>query len=199
MYAYEADTINPLSRKRDRIKHPDFMNAVMERCLHATKSYFETFFTIPVSEYPFLAAHQWLALVVVITILYRLSLGLPRLLSWNVQIARCVAPLEAYLEQCCKTVLFAQRINGSDVCAGTQRRKDLYSLLGVIIGDVLVEYNRRKGLGLEERMAPSSAIVHRKALVDDDHVNLDDNGNASDIVTMNIYRHPCPAYSYWKS
>lgn len=202
-YAYEADMINPLVRSRRLVNDSELTTSVVERCLKAIKGYFEAFFTIPASEYPFLSGYQWVALVYTITLLYKLSLGLPRLPSWNVHLARSMAPLDVYLDQCCKTMDFAHRIAGHEVSSQSSPRKDLYSLQVAIWRDVLEEYERRKSLLPEQRMSSSSGVVHRKALENAvDHGPKAGTAASARDTTANGRReapnHPCPAYMYWK-
>jgi hypothetical protein len=177
MYVFEACLINPLVRRKrsNSTSHNTTIlsTIILRRCLQAVRSFFEAFFTVPTSEYRFLSCHQWMAITYAIVLLYKLSLSLPYVPSWDVQIARSTVPLEDYLEQCCKSMNFAHRVASTPSDNNGAIRKDLYSLQAVIWNDVLMEYLRRKDLSLDQRSISSSNVVHRRALADSTEASRD--------------------------
>jgi hypothetical protein len=204
MYTFEGDIVNPVIRRNSRTQQPQSgtyksrMEAIVTRCMKAAKSFLDTFLTIPASEYPFLATHQWHAQVYATVMLYKLSLGLSRLPSWDVSVARSYVSLEDYIDQLCKTMVFSRRGIGD---GGTVARKSLYVLQDTIWRDVQKEFVRRRDLPLDKRLASSAKAVHR-AILEIDGNHLETSESTSETREPNVEKnrsaHPCPAYIYWK-
>jgi hypothetical protein len=201
MHVYEADLINPLNLRHNHeilVSDEEMAIIILKHCLQAIKDLFETFFTIPASEYPLLSSHQWMAVGHAVLLLYKLSLGIARVPGWDVQIAWTTAPFGEYMEQCCKSMAFAHRVVCADTSNQTGPRKDLYSLQAAIWQDVLDEFLRKKDLPWEERTVSTSNFVHRKAL--GGHVEGQGGNHAilaggKRVVHNGEHRskHPCPA------
>jgi hypothetical protein len=208
MYIFEADMVNPIVRRLSpnqrhgsEVPSPVYAmryTTVVTGCMKAAKGFFDAFLTIPVSEYPFLAAHQWFSLVYATVMLYKLSLGLYRLPSWDVSITQSFAPLEEYIDKLCKNMIVARRSSCPD---DTVLGKDLYSLQDIIWKDVSKEYIRRRGSAHDKRLASSSTAVHRVILGRESGQGrgLEPTSEIGEkLIDKNRSAHPCPAHIYWK-
>ena len=160
------DLINPfadktLSRQQDVINpsgaslNAQVRHEILVLCLKSTKDFFESFMTIPASEYNLISFVQWNALIFATMVLYRLSLGLASIPEWNPEIARSSVPLETYLDHCCQLMSAATSTNELD---DGKRRNDLFSLMAPIWNNVRDTYLRLRDLPWDEAVADQGKV-----------------------------------------
>lgn len=68
------------------------------KCVSSTKEYLDLFFAVPAMEYSSLPFSAWYQVILTVFVLYRLSVGLPEVPEWNVEIARQTVDLQEYLD-----------------------------------------------------------------------------------------------------
>lgn len=146
------------------------------KCVNSAKEYLDYFLTLPFAELNSLPFSTWYQVILTVFVLYRLSVGLPEVPEWNVEIAQHTVDLQDYLD----TLLsHLQTIKPS-----TDRQvptKSLFSRLPEILGSVKTSYTSAKENPTQDR---DSRNAHHELLVS---IN-----KASSMQKM----HRCPALRY---
>ena len=155
-------------------------------CLEGAKDFFESFLTIPASEYRSLSLIQWNALIFATMVLYKLSIGLASFPEWNPEVARNSVPLEDYLETCCQLMSVAFRNSVPD---RLEQGQDLFSLLGPIWSNVRESYLRLRQMSWVEAVTDLSK-AHLTSFAE-----LPSSG--SSFPSQPSVHHRCPAFSFW--
>lgn len=109
------------------------------KCVSSAKEYLDYFVTIPMAELSNLPFSTWYQLILTVFVLYRLSVGLPEVPEWNVEIAQSTMDLQDYLD----TLSSHLKI----IKPSTDRQtptKSLFSRLHDIIGSVRTSYKSAK-------------------------------------------------------
>ena len=146
------------------------------KCVSSTKEYLDSFFAIPAAEHNNLPFSAWYQVILTVFVLYRLSVGLPEVREWNVEIAQQTVDLQGYFD----TLLsHLQAIKPSpDRQIPT---KSLFSRLPEIIGSVKTSYALAK-----ENLAQVRDSRHAH------HELKASNNTASSVQGL----HRCPALRY---
>lgn len=146
------------------------------KCLSSTREYLDYFFTLPIAELNSLPFSAWYQVILTLFVLYRLSVGLPEVPEWNVEIAQHTVDLQDYLD---RLLSHLQTIKPSiDRQIPT---KSLFSRLSEIIGSVKTSYTSAKESFTEVR---DSLNAHHELLAS---IN-----KASSMQRL----HRCPALRY---
>lgn len=146
----------PMDPMSNSIDCPSRIDILVD-CLQAAVEYLDFFLTIPLSSYSLLSTSQWSALIYSIVVMYRLSIGTPRVPLWDVQVARSTVKLERYLEILCDRM---QHVSQERLRAIVETSKrDLYSVMGLIFQNVRNTYERLRRLP-QEKSSTDEAIVH---------------------------------------
>lgn len=126
------------------------------KCLSSTREYLDYFFTLPIADLSSLPFSAWYQVILTVFVLYRLSVGLPELPEWDVEIAQHTVDLGYYLD----TLLsHLQTIKPSE-----DRQiptESLFSRLPEIIGSVKSSYTSAKE---DLAQARDSRDAHHKPL-----------------------------------
>lgn len=133
MAGYAEPTISP-SKSQVHLE-------VLFLCLKSAGNFAGTLLTIPPHELTNISYIQWSGLIYAITIIYRLTVGIPHLPDWDVRVARKTIDLEAIL------IGHSCRFGHYSVC--TQKipgDEYLFSMMSPIIEDVLMSYERLRQL-----------------------------------------------------
>lgn len=205
LHAYEINLINPFAYRRP--PEPtgndtaDMQDAsarilVLRYCLEAAKDYFETFLTIPASQYQLLASVQWYSLIYATIVVYKLSLGLPKVPEWDIAIARSFAPLDVYLDTCIERMKIACSPSGADFSAYATDRHDLFSLLVPIWESVRATFHELSRLP-EEQSAIIGGAAHETRFFDMAISAKRGNGPRLYGGLPQNLGHRCPAYPFW--
>lgn len=143
----EMDIFNPFvpaCKKQNRIPSSEVLAEIspvrlniLFACLSAAQSFFSSFLSIPASSYRLLSIVDWSRLIYATVIIYKLSLGSPRIPEWDVQAARTTANLECYLETLCQRM---QSISSTG--PGVPEGADLFSIMKLIFDNVKSTYVR---------------------------------------------------------
>lgn len=220
-YIHEMDLINPFAdntqndpanttttdraqtTEMDLCPHSSLRSDILLRCLQGARDFFETFLTIPASEYCLLSAVQWYGLIYATVIIYKLSVGLKAVPEWDVEIARNLAPLEMYLDTCCERMEVASSTRQTDGEPGNG--DDLFSLMAPIWHNVKQTYGRLKRLPQEES-AHDRERVHQTSFPSPMRTRSSVTAAADDNDARprprpvpKKWEHPCPAYPFWKT
>ncbi|CAG8425877.1 unnamed protein product [Penicillium salamii] len=114
---------------------------VLFLCLKSAGNFAGTLLTIPPYELTNISYIQWSGLIYAITIIYRLTVGIPHLPDWDVRVARKTIDFEAILiGHSCRFGHYSfctQKIPGDEY---------LFSMMSPIIEDVLMSYERLRQL-----------------------------------------------------
>ena len=152
---------------------------ILFTCLEATKSYFESFLSLPVQHYRYISYIELGRLIFATFVLYKLCLGPSTVPEWDVHVARKTANIEIYLESLCYRLQHINVGNPKD-----PQKVDLFSLLKLIFENVKMTYQR-----LKVREEPIEGI-------DDTAPHL------SFVRAPKAPTRPkrlfCPAFPYWK-
>jgi hypothetical protein len=190
-------TGGPTDQMSCAIDSPSRIDILLD-CLASATAYLDLWLTIPISTYPFLATSQWSGFIYSTVIIYRLSIGTPRVPLWDVQVARETVKLERYLEVMCEKMQEATRERLKEI-VGTHNR-DLYSVMGLVLQNVRNTYSRL-------RMLPQSLSsmdedpVHATSFPDDESslpvprpgpIFETDQPRAG-------YQSRCPALQFWST
>ena len=136
-------TITPTNPTHHPTPSPSRIDLLLS-CLQASTSYLNHFLTIPITTYPHLSTTQWSGLIYSLVIIYRLSIGTPRIPTWDVQITRDTVKLERYLEVLCERM---QQATHQRLHAITETNKrDLYAVMGLVLQNVRNTYERLRHL-----------------------------------------------------
>ena len=114
--------------------HPMVISNLI-KCVSSTKEYLDSFFALPAAEHNSLPFSAWYQVIFTVFVLYRLSVGLPEVPQWDVEIAQQTVDLQGYFD----TLLsHLQAIKPSpDRQIPT---KSLFSRLSEIMGSVKTSY-----------------------------------------------------------
>ncbi|EED15880.1 conserved hypothetical protein [Talaromyces stipitatus ATCC 10500] len=155
---------------------PPMIAGNLIKCVNSTKESIDSFLDISVAEYNSLSFPLWYQVILTLFVLYRLSVALPEVPEWNVEIAQQTVDLQAYLD-----TLFS-RLRIIEPCLGRQiPTKSLFSRLYEVIGSVKASY----ALAKEN---PAEICDSRHA-----HHELKDPNNTVSLVQR---LHRCPALRY---
>ncbi|KAJ6000316.1 hypothetical protein N7481_000725 [Penicillium waksmanii] len=155
--------------------HPMVISNLI-KCVNSAKEYLDYFFTLPTAELHSLPFSAWYQLILTVFVLYRLSVGLPEVPEWNVEIAQHTVDLQDYLDT---LLTHLQTLKPS-----TDRQvptKSLFSKLPEIIGSVKTSYTSAKENTTQDR---DSRKAHHELLVS--------ISKASSMQNL----HRCPALRY---
>ncbi|EXJ78958.1 hypothetical protein A1O3_08458 [Capronia epimyces CBS 606.96] len=191
-------TVVPMDNASSPAGSPSRIDILVE-CLQAAMGYVDCFISIPLSSYPLLCTAQWAGLVCSLTVMYRLSIGVPRVPLWDVQVARDTVKLEQYLEVLCDRTQRATRERLGAI-AETNKR-DLYSIMGLILQNVRNTYERLRHLP-QDKSSTDEAPVHSTSFPDQ-LVNEQTlpQPRPGPIFEQNMprpgYQDRCPARQFW--
>lgn len=104
--------------------------------IEAAKQAFDAFLQTSPDLLNHLSITEWYHIIFIVIVLYRLSIGLPRMLHWNVQLARHTVDLETYLT-CLIEIIVLSRNNLS---VTANQSFSLYSMLPDILTSVKTSY-----------------------------------------------------------
>lgn len=156
VYSHEQDLLSPWTSTRrltatgpPPVPMPSPTNCasridLLLTCLQSAISFTDLFLTLPLSTYPHLSTSQWSSLIYSLVIIYRLSIGTPRVPLWDVHLARDTVRLERYLEVLCERMQQVTRERLRAI-ADTNKR-DLYSVMGLVLQNVRNTYERLRRL-----------------------------------------------------
>ncbi|PYI28965.1 hypothetical protein BP00DRAFT_401748 [Aspergillus indologenus CBS 114.80] len=93
----------PPSREGDKAStilsaHPRVISNLI-KCVSSAQGYLNIFCALPVAEQSSFPSSTWYQVVLVVFVLYRLSVGLPEVPQWNVDLARQTVNLQEYIGQ----------------------------------------------------------------------------------------------------
>lgn len=160
---------------------------ILVLCLNGAKDFFQSFLTIPASEYQSVSMIQWNALIFATMVLYKLSIGMASIPEWNPEVAQSSVPLETYLETCCQRMSAATSY--PSVSEGWEQRQDFFSLMSPIWRNVKDTYLRLRQMSWAEAVADVGK-VHATSFP-----NMSASGESSPSRTT--VHHRCPAFSFW--
>jgi hypothetical protein len=164
MHVYEMDLVNICAPKKRQTTNP---------CKHLTSSSFtsqirlevlflglksagqlaQNFLSIPISEYGSLSYIQWSSIIYAITIIYRLTVGIPQLRDWDVRVARRTIDFECVLDA------FCSRFNSVSLCGrDLLENRDLFSMMGSIFENIKQTYDRVKQLPQNDSADDNSPV-----------------------------------------
>ena len=159
---------------------------VLLLCLEGAKDFFQSFLTIPASEYHALSMIQWNALIFATMVLYKLSIGLASIPEWDPEVARGSVPLETYLETCCHLMSAA---TSNCVPAQCEDGPDFFSLMAPIWGNVKDTYSRLRQMPWDQAVADQGE-VHATSFP-----GIARPGRS--VPSQTSVPHRCPAFSFW--
>lgn len=175
---------------------------VLLHCLQAAMEYLDLFLTIPLCSYPLLCTSQWSGLIYSIVIMYRLSIGTPRVPLWDVQVARDTAKLETYLAMLCDKM---QQATQERLRATLETNKrDLYSVMGLVFQNVRNTYERLRRLP-QAQSSTDDAPVHATSFPDKEFIAAEQlpQPRPGPIFvreqTKPGYQNRCPAMQFWST
>ncbi|KAJ5941695.1 hypothetical protein N7516_001863 [Penicillium verrucosum] len=188
MHVYEMDLVNvfasKMRRTTDSLKHSTSLSStsripleVLFLCLKSAGQLAQTFLYIPTSEYGSLSYMQWTCIIYAISIIYRLTVGIPQLRDWDVRVARTTIDFDYILDALCSRFDSVPRCNHTGLENG-----DLFSMMGSIFENVKQTYGRLQLLPQDDS-ADDTGPVHATSFVPS---------------TLK-YRHPCPAFQIWRT
>jgi hypothetical protein len=190
-------TGGPTDQTSCAIDSPSRIDILLD-CLASATAYLDLWLTIPIGTYPFLATSQWSGFIYSTVIIYRLSIGTPRVPLWDVQVARETVKLERYLEVMCERMQEATRERLKAI-VGTHNR-DLYSVMGLVLQNVRNTYNRLRMLP-QSLSSMDEEPVHATTFPDDESslpvprpgpIFETDQPRAG-------YQSRCPALQFWST
>jgi hypothetical protein len=187
MHVYEMDLVNVFASKTRRttgsLKHSTGSSftsriplEVLFLCLKSAGQLAQNFFSIPTSEYGSLSYMQWSCIIYAITIIYRLTVGIPQLRDWDVRVARTTIDFYSILDALCSRFDSVSRCDQAALENG-----DLFSMMGLIFENVKQTYGRLQLLPQDDS-ADDTGPVHATSFVP----------------STPKYRHPCPAFQTWR-
>ncbi|KAJ6075895.1 hypothetical protein N7499_007876 [Penicillium canescens] len=155
--------------------HPMVISNLI-KCVSSTKEYLDSFFALPAAEQNTLPYSAWCQVVMTVFVLYRLSVGLPEVPQWNVEIAQQTVDLQEYIDTLLSHLHVIQPLPDRQIPT-----KSLFLRLPEIMGSVSTSY----GLAKEN---PAHVRDSRHA-----HHDLKaSNNTASSVQGL----HRCPAVRY---
>lgn len=146
------------------------------KCVSSAKEYLDLFCALPAAEHRTLPFSAWYQVIFTVFVLYRLSVGLPEVPQWDVEIAQQTVDLRDYID----TLL--SHLQAIELLQDTQiPTKSLFTRLPEIIGSVRTSYALAKENPAEVRDS------HRA------HCELMPSNNTSSSVRP---LHRCPGMRY---
>ena len=190
-------TGGPTDQMSCAIDSPSRIDILLD-CLASASSYLDLWLTIPISTYPFLATSQWSGFIYSTVIIYRLSIGTPRVPLWDVQVARETVKLERYLEVMCERMQEATRERLKAI-VGTHNR-DLYAVMGLVLQNVRYTYNRLRMLP-QSLSSTDEESVHATSFPDDESsLPVPRPGPIFEKEQPRAgYQSRCPALQFWST
>lgn len=155
--------------------HPMVINNLI-KCVSSTKEYLDSFFVLPAAEQNSLPFSTWCQVVLTVFVLYRLSVGLPEVPQWNVEIAQQTVDLQEYIDILLSHLQTIEPLPDRQIPT-----KSLFSRLPEIIGSVRTSYALAK-----ENLAQVHDSRHAH------HELKASNNTASSVQGL----HRCPAVRY---
>ncbi|GFF90159.1 hypothetical protein IFM61392_10504 [Aspergillus lentulus] len=155
--------------------HPMVISNLI-KCVSSTKEYLDWFFALPAAEQNNLPFSAWCQVVLTVFVLYRLSVGLPEVPQWNVDLAQQTVDLQEYIDRLLSHLQAIRPLPNRQIPT-----KSLFSRLPEIVGSVRTSYALAKENPAQIR---DSRHAHHelKAL----------NNTASSVQGL----HRCPAVRY---
>ncbi|KAJ5837131.1 hypothetical protein N7447_003157 [Penicillium robsamsonii] len=165
MHVYEMNIVNicapKMQQKMDPFRHSTSSSStsqirleVLFLCLKSAGQVARNFLSIPVSEYGSLSYIQWSGIIYAITLIYRLTVGIPQLPDWDVRVARTTVDFGFILDALCSR-FNSVALRGHVVL----ENGDLFSMMGPIFGNIKQTYDRLKQLPQNDS-ADDSRPVH---------------------------------------
>lgn len=136
---YRYGQRGPLSPKPQEnstmLSAPPMVISNLIKCVSSAKEYLDSFFTIPTAEHNSLPFSVWCQVIVTIFVLYRLSVGLPEVPEWNVEIAQQTVDLQEYI------TTLSSHLQAIEPSPDRQiPTKSLFSRLPEVMGSVKTSY-----------------------------------------------------------
>ncbi|KAJ5201567.1 uncharacterized protein N7498_006230 [Penicillium cinerascens] len=188
MHVYEMDLVNisatKMRPKTESLKDSTSLSftsqirlEVLFLCLKSAGQLAQSFLSIPTSEYGRLSYIQWSGMIYAITIIYRLTVGIPQLRDWDVRVARKTIDLDCVLDAFCR------RFKSVSLCDhATLENRDLFSMMGSIFENIKQTYDRLKQLP-QNVSADDASPVHATSF----------------LASTREYQHPCPTFQTWRT
>ncbi|GFF58000.1 hypothetical protein IFM51744_09403 [Aspergillus udagawae] len=114
--------------------HPMVISNLI-KCVSSTKEYLDSFFALPAAEQNSLPFSAWCQVVLAVFVLYRLSVGLPEVPRWNVEIAQQNVDLQDYIDKLLSHLQAIKPLPDRQIPT-----KSLFSRLPEIMGSVRTSY-----------------------------------------------------------
>jgi hypothetical protein len=163
MHVYEMDLVLSAAKMRQKA---DSLNQstnssltsqmrleVLYLCLKSAGQLAQNFLSIPASEHASFSYIQWSALIYAITIIYRLTVGIPQLRDWDVRVARATVDFDSILGA------FCSRFNDRSPCDQvTLDNGDLFSMMGSIFENIRQSYDRLKHLPQDDSAGDTTPV-----------------------------------------
>lgn len=167
--------------------HQAVLVSNLTTCVEALREYLDVFLAMEVSTYPHLPFEEWNRVILAFFILYRLSVNLPEVSTWDISYARLAIDLEGYLTQAIDRILRSRPDEGGNEIASA----DLYSVLPEILESAKASYVLR-------RDHPEQVTAGLKA-----HINVGtgapfrNNASSTHNTLTSSMRVKCPATGFW--
>ena len=214
VYTYEQGLLSPFSSislmmatgapmdpMSNTIDSPSRIDILLD-CLQSAMNYLDTFLTIPLTAYPLFGTSQWSGLIYSLVVVYRLSIGTPRVPLWDVQMARETVKLERYLELLCERIQQTTRERLKSIIEMNNR--DIYSVMGLILQNVRNTYDRLRRLPQKES-ANDEQAVHAtsfpdEVVIESGHLPRPRPGPIFEQEQPKPgYQSRCPAMQFWSA
>lgn len=105
------------------------------KCVSSTKEYLDSFLAIPAAEHNSLPFAAWCQFIFTLFVLYRLSVRLPEVPDWNVEIAQKTVDLQEYLGTLLSHLQITEPSPERQIPT-----KSLFSRLPEVLGSVKTSY-----------------------------------------------------------
>ncbi|GAD95625.1 conserved hypothetical protein [Paecilomyces variotii No. 5] len=114
---------------------PPMVISNLTKCVRSTKEYLDSFFAIPAAEHNNLPFSAWCQVIFTLFVLYRLSVKLPEVPEWNVEISQQTVDLQEYLDTLLSHLHVTQPSPDRQIPT-----KSLFSRLPEVLGSVKTSY-----------------------------------------------------------
>lgn len=155
--------------------HPIVISNLV-KCVSSAKEYLDLFCALPTTEHRTLPFSAWYQFIFTVFVLYRLSVGLPEVPQWNVEIAQQTVDLREYIDTLLSHLQAIEPLPDRQMPT-----KSLFTRLPEFIGSVRTSY----ALAKEN---PTQVYDSRRA-----HHELKSSNNPASSVRV---LHRCPAMRY---